>query len=366
LGSEYQYSNGLSLYFPWSYLSYRKTLPRYLEHQFAAQDFMDSNWLESQFYRFTRTHNDKDKIKEEIKTDLKVIHEHRFTPNFWTIFLEYYLFSTLRNVRSGNETPYYLYSPEGESLQSDIRNDPRFRLNPLNKIWDDYDKQSSQPINLRRRNFSLNEDSKFESYKNPLIPIAVLSEHTEIASDKYATWADEKWNDEKWLDESKWAENENWFIDHERWSKVDKWSSKDDKWSFNNRKWTEISEADKVDNWSEDEDKWSSKDDKWFNNEKWSSKDDKWSKVDKWTAKVDKWSSRDDKWSSRDDRWSSRDDRWSEERMSEFGKTNNFPWAARFWQPSGNVINLWNSDKPSKNVKGSSVSEAEKDKPETT
>ncbi len=362
LGSEYQYSNGLSLYFPWSYLSYRKTLPRYLEHQFAAQDFMDSGWLERQFYRFKNTPlKGKDEKKDKIKNELKTIHEHRFTPNFWTMFLEYYLFSTLRNVRSRAEKAYYLYNPEGESLHVDSLNDPRFRLNPLNKIWDDYDKRSPQSANMLN-SFLKNEDSRFKSYKLPSIEFNKLSEKPEIKP-KEISWLDEKWNDDNWVDESKWTESNSWFVDHKRWSKVDKWSSKDDKWKFDDGVWkkVEINSAENwLDNWSEDESKWASSNDEWFNNEKWTAKVDKWSKVDRWTAKVDKWTAKVDKW-SKVDKWTSRDDRWAENNMSEFAKTNNFPWTPRFWQPSENVLKLWKENKLSENIKSSSVSEDEND-----
>jgi Clostripain family len=369
LGSEYQYSNGLSLYFPWSYLSYRKTLPRYLEHQFAAQDFMDSGWLERQFYRFKNTSlENKDEKKEKIKKDLKEIHEHRFTPNFWTMFLEYYLFSTLRNVRSSAKKAYYLYSPEGESLDIKSLNDPRFRLNPLNKIWDDYDKGSWRTANLWNH-FLKNEDSRFESYKHPSIEFEKLSGKSEIET-KDISWFDEKWNDDNWLDESQWTENKNWFVNHDRWSKVDKWSSKDDKWKFDdNGVWTKVetnSEDKWSDNWSEDENKWASSNDEWFNSEKWTAKVDKWSKVDRWTAKVDRWTAKVDRWTAKVDKWTSRDDRWTENNTSDFAKTNNFPWAPRFWQPSENVINLWKENKPSKHLKSSSVSEDENDNSEAT
>ena len=77
LGSELQYSTGLSVYFPWSLISFQLTKPLYTKLRFSDA----------------------------------------YSP--WTIFIEKYLKHTFRLPRHRSENPTYLFDGNGESMEAE-------------------------------------------------------------------------------------------------------------------------------------------------------------------------------------------------------------------------------------------------------
>ncbi len=103
LGAEFQYATGLSLYFPWSYISFILAKPQYLTRDFAVGKEKD------------------DKKKSNNLSD-------------WTSFLECYLLKTLREIRQSSAKDYYLFQLNAGNVvksETDIfkLNTPFDRLN---------------------------------------------------------------------------------------------------------------------------------------------------------------------------------------------------------------------------------------------
>ncbi|HEX8736861.1 MAG TPA: clostripain-related cysteine peptidase [Pyrinomonadaceae bacterium] len=89
MGAEFQYSNGFSLYFPWSVLSYLLTKERYTKFRLAGKD------------------------------------------SEWRTFLEGYLSATMREVQGDAQEDYFIYDLEGLRFES---NKKFFLLNPSGKL----------------------------------------------------------------------------------------------------------------------------------------------------------------------------------------------------------------------------------------
>lgn len=102
LGAEFQYANGLSVYFPWSYVSFVLAKPQYLSRDFAVGKQKD------------------DQNKSNELSD-------------WTSFLENYLLKTLREIRQSSAKDYYLFQLKAGNVvdaEKDI-----FKLNtPFNRL----------------------------------------------------------------------------------------------------------------------------------------------------------------------------------------------------------------------------------------
>ena len=102
LGSEFQYSNGLSLFFPWSYISFIMSKSQYLSRDFAI--------------------GSKKRGKEKT-AEL----------SGWTSFLETYLSKTLRKVRHSSDEEFFLFDLNSSNIAKD-ENDI-FKLNtPFDRL----------------------------------------------------------------------------------------------------------------------------------------------------------------------------------------------------------------------------------------
>lgn len=97
LGAEFQYSNGLSLFFPWSYISFILAKGEYLSRDFAVGS----------------------KKKNEEKTG---------EPSGWTAFLETYLKKTLRPVRQNSKKEFFLFDLSRSNIEAS--EEEIFMLNP--------------------------------------------------------------------------------------------------------------------------------------------------------------------------------------------------------------------------------------------
>lgn len=136
LGAEFQYSNGLSLYFPWSYVSFLISKELYLKRDFAAVG------------------KNKDKSPK---------------PSGWTKFLETYLSKTMRPPRQSSEKEFFLFDLPEKSLAAEEKN--AFRLNsPYNKLNSAYNKLNSPYNKLNSPYNKLNSPyNKLNSPYNKLL-----------------------------------------------------------------------------------------------------------------------------------------------------------------------------------------------------
>ena len=102
LGSEFQYSNGLSLFFPWSYISFILAKKQYLSRDFAIGS----------------------KKRNEEKTR---------KPSGWTSFLETYLEKTMRPVKQTSKEEFFLFDLTRSNINA--FDEEVFRLNiPLDRL----------------------------------------------------------------------------------------------------------------------------------------------------------------------------------------------------------------------------------------
>jgi hypothetical protein len=102
LGSEFQYSNGLSLFFPWSYISFILAKRQYLSRDFAIGS---------------------KKRGTEKTAEL----------SDWTSFLETYLLQTLREVRNTSDREVFLFDLDSQNIEKSEKE--VFKLNtPFDKL----------------------------------------------------------------------------------------------------------------------------------------------------------------------------------------------------------------------------------------
>jgi Clostripain family len=97
LGSEFQFSNGLSLFFPWSYISFILAKGQYLSRDFAIGS----------------KKRNKEKTGEL---------------SGWTSFLETYLKKTLRPVRQHSKEEFFLFDLNRSNIN--VSDEEVFKLNP--------------------------------------------------------------------------------------------------------------------------------------------------------------------------------------------------------------------------------------------
>ncbi len=112
LGSEFQHSNGISLYFPWAYFSYLMTRDRYICFDFAYEN---RNPLPQSSRRGDR------RLRGN-------------THSNWVNFLDFYLFRTLRKVNGDPSREFYLFDLDGAKLSGAIKR--QLKLNDPKKLKD--------------------------------------------------------------------------------------------------------------------------------------------------------------------------------------------------------------------------------------
>lgn len=96
LGAEFQYSNGLSLFFPWSYISFILAKGQYLSRDFAIGS----------------KKRNKEKTREL---------------SDWTSFLETYLKKTMRPVRQNSKKEFFLFDLKRSNIN--VSDEEVFKLN---------------------------------------------------------------------------------------------------------------------------------------------------------------------------------------------------------------------------------------------
>lgn len=115
LGAEFQYSNGLSLFFPWSYISFILAKNQYLDRDFAVGS----------------------KKRNEEQTE---------KPSSWTSFLETYLKKTLRPVRKNSKKEFFLFDLSRLNIEDSDKE--VFKLNvPFNKLNVTFGTKLNVPFN---------------------------------------------------------------------------------------------------------------------------------------------------------------------------------------------------------------------------
>lgn len=147
IGAEYQWSHGLSVYFPWSFFSYKLIRKQYRNLDFAL-----------------------DKRRSEIiPEDPKSEHwdELRKSKSKWLKFLDTYLYTTLREVRP-TETDQRLIM--GLSKQDVVGNDNALLMAEVagNKVNDPYDKVNDpyDKVNDPRDRLTSSQWENFRRFKN--------------------------------------------------------------------------------------------------------------------------------------------------------------------------------------------------------
>lgn len=153
LGAEFQYANGLSLYFPWSYISFILAKPQYLTRDFAVGEKKD----------------DQKKSR---------------TPSGWTSFLESYLSQTMREIRQNSNKRYYLFQINAGNLKESEKD--VFKLNPpYSKISSSFGEKFNSPYDKFNPPYD-----KFNTSYNDKLASSIL---TNFGRTKNFPWAPSLW-----------------------------------------------------------------------------------------------------------------------------------------------------------------------------